>query len=73
MEQGLGACFDDGAHAYKNTNDSSMKVKWQIVLICLKTGDQSIDYKFLDITSIALQNHFKGIMEEIEKKGAMSE
>ena len=30
------------AHACKNTKDSSMKVKWQIVLTRLKVGDQSI-------------------------------
>ena len=60
------------AHAYKNTKDSSMKVKWQIVLTRLKAtypvkdGDQSI-------TAIALQNHFKRIMEDLEKKAAISE
>ena len=38
------------AHAYKNTKDSSMKVKWQIVLTRLKAtypvkdGDQSSVY-----------------------------
>jgi hypothetical protein len=42
-----------------------MKVKWQIVLTRLKAtypvkdGDQSIDLTDLDITAIALQNHFK--------------
>lgn len=67
------------AHAYKNTKDSSMKVKWQIVLTRLKAtypvkdGDQSIDFTDLDITAIALQNHFKRIMEDLEKKAAISE
>ena len=67
------------AHAYKNTKDSSMKVKWQIVLTRLKAtypvkdGDQSIDFTDLDITAIALQNHFKRIMEDLEKKAAIEE
>ena len=67
------------AHAYKNTKDSSMKVKWQIVLTRLKAtypvkdGDQSIDFTDLDISAIALQNHFKRIMEDLEKKAAISE
>ena len=67
------------AHAYKNTKESSMKVKWQIVLTRLKAtypvkdGDQSIDFTDLDITALALQNHFKRIMEDLEKKAAISE
>jgi hypothetical protein len=67
------------AHAYKNTKDSSMKVKWQNVLTRLKAtypvkdGDQSIDFTDLDITAIASQNHFKRIMEDLEKKAAISE
>ena len=36
-------------------------------------GDQSIDFTDLDITVIALQNHFKRIMEDLEKKAAISE
>ena len=53
-----------------------MKVKWQIVLTRLKAtypvkdGDQSIDFTDLVITAIALQNHFKRIMEDLEKKAA---
>ena len=39
----------------------------------MKDSDQSIDFTDLDITAIALQNDFKRIMEELEKKAAISE
>jgi hypothetical protein len=68
-----------------NTKDSSLKVKYRIVLNRLKTsypvkdGDQSVDFTDLVINLFILQIwHFKRIkskriMEELEKKASISE
>ena len=61
------------AYNDNDSKDSSLKVKWRIVLNRLKTsysvkdgGDQSVDFTDLRIIS-------KRTMEELEKKAVISE